>query len=252
LRILRAARNTFAFLTILPVGMDSDGLTVAANYMPIFPLVGGFIGLVVGCLCWILHLVLPALLVGILGVGVILLMNGAQHVDGLLDFGDGIMCHGSRALRLRVMRDPQTGAGGFALGWVILSATAFAIAGLSQSIVIQALAVSEAAGAFSMVFEAWAGHAAHKGMSSNFVIFMRSRKRNLRLVSSVLILLLIAVPIMSGPGIAVICAAILVPTFMMLLSNRAFGGITGDIMGATHEITRLVSLAVILVGMGWR
>jgi adenosylcobinamide-GDP ribazoletransferase len=251
LRILRAARNTFAFLTILPVGMDSDGLSVAANYMPIFPLVGGFIGLVAGSVCWILHMVLPALLVGILGVGVILLMNGAQHVDGLLDFGDGLMCHGSRALRLRVMRDPQTGAGGFALGWVILSATAFAIAGLSQDIVIQALAVSEAAGAFSMVFEAWAGRAAHRGMSSGFVSAMHSRWRSLRIVSSFLILILIALPTLFSVGLAVTCAAVLVPIIMLYVSNRAFGGVTGDVMGATHEITRLVALLVILVGIGW-
>ncbi len=121
-------------------------------------------------------------------------MNGAQHVDGLLDFGDGIMCHGSRARKLSVMRDPQTGAGGFTLGWITLSATAFAIASLHRGIVIQAIVVSEAAGAFSMVFQAWAGHPAHKGMSSGFVTAMHSRWRNLRIVSSVLILMLIALP----------------------------------------------------------
>ena len=161
--------------------MDSDGLTLAAEYMPIFPLIGGFIGLVAGVLSWILDLVLPPLLVGTIGLGTILLMNGAQHVDGLLDFGDGIMCHGSRARKLSVMRDPQTGAGGFTLGWITLSATAFAIASLHRGIVIQAIVVSEAAGAFSMVFQAWAGHPAHKGMSSGFVTAMHSRWRNLRI-----------------------------------------------------------------------
>jgi adenosylcobinamide-GDP ribazoletransferase len=251
LRILKAIRNTLAFLTILPVGMDSDGLTLAAEYMPIFPLIGGFIGLVAGGLSWILDLVLPPLLVGTIGLGTILLMNGAQHVDGLLDFGDGIMCHGSRARKLSVMRDPQTGAGGFTLGWITLSATAFAIASLHRGIVIQARVVSEAAGAFSMVFQAWAGHPAHKGMSSGFVTAMHSRWRNLRILSSVLILMLIAFPTLLTLGLAVTCAAVLVPSIMLQVSNRAFGGITGDVMGATHEMTRLVSLVIILAGFGW-
>jgi len=251
LRILKGARNAFAFLTILPVGMDSDGLALAADYMPIFPLIGGFIGLVAGAVSWVLDLVLPSLLVGTIGLGAMLLMNGAQHVDGLLDFGDGIMCHGSRARKLRVMRDPKTGAGGFTLGWIILSGTAFAIASLHRGIVIQALVVSEAAGAFSMVFQAWAGHPAHKGMSSGFVAAMHSRWRNLRIFSSVLLLMLIALPTFFTVGLAVTCAAILVPSTMLLVSNRVFGGVTGDVIGATHEITRLVALAIILVGIGW-
>jgi adenosylcobinamide-GDP ribazoletransferase len=232
--------------------MDSDGIALAAQYMPLFPIIGVFIGLVAGTFAWVLELILPSLFVSTLSLGILLLLNGMQHVDGLLDFGDGVMCHGSRARKLKVMRDPQTGAGGVTLGWIMLSATAFAIASLSRGIVIQSLILAEAAAAFSMVFEAWAGHTAHEGMSSNFVNAMHSRQRNLRLISSVLILLLIAVPIMPALGIGIICAAVLVPTFMIHVSNRAFGGITGDVMGATHEITRLVSLAVILVGMGWR
>ena len=251
MEILKATRNVFAFLTILPVGMDRDGLTLAADYMPIFPIIGAFIGLVAGVLVWFLDLVLPSLLLGTIGLGVILLMNGAQHIDGLLDFGDGIMCHGSRARKLKVMRDPQTGAGGFTFGWFTLSATVFAIASLTRGVLIQALVVSEAAGAFSMVFQAWAGHPAHKGMGSGFVAAMHSRWRNLRVVSSLLILILIAFPTLFTLGLAVTCAAVIVPSIILHVSNKAFGGVTGDVMGATHELTRLVALVVILVGFGW-
>ena len=231
--------------------MDPDGLRLAAKYMPIFPIIAGIIGLVGGIIVWCLDPVLPSLLAGTIGLGVILLINGAQHVDGLLDFGDGIMCHGSRARKLKVMRDPHTGAGGFTLGWVILSATVFAIAALTRTIVIQALVISEAAGAFAMVFQAWAGHTAHKGMSSGFVDAMHSHWRIMRIISSTLILLAIALPVSFTLGLVVACAAVLVSSIMLNVSNRAFGGITGDVMGATHEVTRLVTLVVILVGTGW-
>ena len=251
MRISRAVRNVFAFLTIVPVGMDPDGLTLAAAYMPIFPIIAGIIGLVGGVIVWCLDPALPSLLAGTIGLGVILLINGAQHVDGLLDFGDGVMCHGSRSQKLKVMRDPHTGAGGFTLGWIILSATVFAVASLTRTIVVQALVVSEAAGAFAMVFQAWAGQTAHKGMSSGFVNAMHSHWRNMRIISSTLILLVIALSALSTSGLIVVCAAVLVSAIMLNVSNRAFGGITGDVMGATHEVTRLVTIVVILVGTSW-
>ena len=231
--------------------MDPDGLTLAAEYMPIFPIVGAVLGFVGGVLIWVLEPTLPPLLASTIGLGVIVLMNGAQHVDGLLDFGDGIMCHGSRARKLKVMQDPHTGAGGFTLGWIMLSATVFAIASLTRSVLIQALIVSEASGTFAMVFQAWAGHAAHKGMSSGFVTAMHSRWRNVRLFSAGLIMILLAVPALFTLGLAVVCTAVLVPAIMLHASNKAFGGITGDVMGATHEITRLVALIIILAGFGW-
>ena len=121
LSILRGLKNSFAFLTIFPVGMDRDGVAQAASYMPLFPLIGAATGLVAGAVVWILQLILPQLVAGTIGLGILILVNGAQHVDGLLDFGDGIMFHGSPSGKLRVMRDPATGAGGFSLGLIILA-----------------------------------------------------------------------------------------------------------------------------------
>ena len=231
--------------------MDKNGLASAAEYMPLFPLIGGFTGLVAGIFTWSLGSTFPSLLSGALGLGIIILLNGAQHVDGLLDFGDGIMCHGSRTRKLQVMRDPQTGAGGFVLGWISLTVTAFAIASITREFMIQSLLASEAAAGFSMVLEARTGKAAHRGMSTVFVRAMHTEKRDLRVLLSVLLLFLISISALHTIGILVICVAIAVPSTMSLLSEKAFGGITGDVMGATNELTRLTSLVIILVGMKW-
>lgn len=219
--------------------------------MPIFPLIGAFVGIIAGAVTWALKFLLPNLLVSVIGLGTILLLNGAQHIDGLLDFGDGIMCHGSKAKRLDVMRDTQTGAGGFTLGWIILTATVFAIASLRQAAVFQSLTVSETAASFSMAFEAWTGRSAHKGMNSIFVDAMHSSKRKLRILIPFFILFPVAYLMLGTIAVAVMTAAIIVPSLMLLLSNRTFGGITGDIMGATNELTRLTCLTVILAGLNW-
>ena len=250
MQLARGIRNVVAFLTILPVGMDRDGFTLAAEYMVLFPIIGALIGLLGGAFVWILEFFFPSLIAAALGLGILLLVNGAQHVDGLLDFGDGIMCHGSRARKLRVMRDPQTGAGGFTLGWIVLSATAFAIASLSQGMVVRALIFSEAAASFSMVFQTWAGKPAHRGMFSFFSAAMRSNG-NARILASSIILLLVGFVTLPGIGLIVTLSAVAVPLVILSISNHAFGGITGDVLGATNELTRLTLLLVIVAGMRW-
>jgi adenosylcobinamide-GDP ribazoletransferase len=239
-------KNSFAFLTIFPVGMDRDGVAQAASYMPLFPLIGAVTGLVAGAVVWLLQLVLPQLVAGTIGLGILILINGAQHVDGLLDFGDGIMFHGSPSGKLRVMRDPTTGAGGLSLGLIILTTTAFSIGYIPTRLIVPGLIVSESAAEFSMVFAAATGKSAHKGMNSIFVESMH-HKRALRLGFSCVIVLAISLLSLRFGGVLVVIGAILTALGMVILSNRHFGGLTGDVLGATNEISRAVSLILILV-----
>jgi adenosylcobinamide-GDP ribazoletransferase len=179
------------------------------------------------------------------------LLNGAQHVDGLLDFGDGLMCHGSKSRKLRVMEDPQTGTGGLVLGVIVLMSTAFAIASFSRSIAIQSLVVSEAAAGFSMVLEASIGRPAQQGMGSIFLKAMRGKYRGVRLLVAVVLIVGIAFPILSLLGAGMVLAAVFVALIIVAISETAFGGITGDVMGATNELTRLVVLLVALGAVRW-
>jgi adenosylcobinamide-GDP ribazoletransferase len=251
LGVVSGVKNCLAFLTIIPVGMDPDGMAQAASYMPLFPAVGAFIGLLAGAFVWLLELGLPSSVAGILGVGFLLLLNGAQHMDGLLDFGDGLMVHGSRERRLRVMRDPQTGAGGLSLGVVVLVATALSISSLQRAILLPSLVVCEAGAKFAMVFEAWGSKAAHRGMGTIFVDAMHRRYGTTKLVGSLLILLAISFPLLRPLSFLISLIAILVSAVMIAIANKLFGGITGDVMGATNEIARLLSLLTVLGAARW-
>ncbi|MGA2791563.1 MAG: adenosylcobinamide-GDP ribazoletransferase [Candidatus Bathyarchaeia archaeon] len=249
--VLHGLKNCVAFLTIIPVGMDDDAIQQAAYYMPIFPLIGALVGLLTGMFVWLLEFALQALIVGFLGVGILLLLNGVQHFDGLLDFGDGLMCHGPRKQKLRAMQDPRTGAGGLALGVVVLAATAVSIASLARPNVIQGILVSEVVGKFSMVVEARAGKAAQQGLGSVFVKSMNGRHRNMRLTGAFLSVLLVAVLSLRGIGLLAVVAGTAASMVLLSISRKAFGGITGDTMGAANELSRLVSLLVIVGATQW-
>jgi len=246
LSFLRGLKNSVAFLTILPVGMDKDGLSKAAAYMPIFPLIDAAVGFLVGVVVWGLEFVFPRLIAATIGLGLLLLLNGVQHFDGLLDFGDGVMFHGNRAGKLRVMRDPTTGAGGFALGFIVLSTAILGIATLPLGFIIVGVIVAETAASFSIVFLTSISKPAHRGMGSIFVDAMHNR-RGLQIGVSLVVLLAISLLSLRLIGLVVAAGAIVTAAIMAQISSRHFGGITGDVMGATNEISRVISLLLILV-----
>jgi len=249
--MLKELKNLVAFLTIIPVGMDPNCLTDAANYMYLFPLVGAFIGLLAGIFGWLLLNILASLVVGILTLGFILLLTGLHHTDGLLDFGDGLMYQGPPEKKIEIMHDQQTGAGGLALGLVTILATALCIAQLNQNFIIQSLIVSEVSAKLSMVLMAWAGRSAHKGMNTYFVNAMHGHYRSIRLMIALFIAFSIAVTLLRIIGFFVLIVGLITSLIMVSVSDRHFRGITGDVMGATNELARMASLIMVLAAIRW-
>ena len=232
--------------------MDVDGFSQAAKYMPLYPIVGAMIGFLAGTFAWVIFPILPSLIVGMLCLGFILLITGVHHTDGLLDFGDAVMYHGSRREKIRVMHEPATGAGGLSLGLVVLVTTALSIAELNRALIIQGLVASEAAAKFAMALQAWAGKSALDGMNRPFIRSMHERKwRSMRLAVAFVLVLSVSVIALQAVGVAVVVAASSVAIILLMIAMRQFGGVTGDVMGATNDITRLVSLIVILGLIHW-
>jgi adenosylcobinamide-GDP ribazoletransferase len=249
--MLKEIKNLFSFLTTIPVSMDKDMLTDAAKGMFLFPLIGAFIGLLAGLFGWVTSQVLPSLVVGGLVLGFLLLITGLHHTDGLLDFGDGVMAHGSAERKIEIMHDQLTGAGGLSLGIMTFLMTAFAIAELDSGIIVQGLVVVEVSAKLSMVVGAWAGKAVHVGMSSSFLEAMHGKKGTARLVAALIISFGIAVPLLWVTGAVVVWVGIVVSLVMVAISHRHFKGVTGDVLGATNELSRMVSLIALLAVIRW-
>jgi len=226
--------------------MDKDCFTDAAKAMFLFPLVGAFIGLLAGLFGWVTSQFLPSLVVGALVLGLLLLITGVHHTDGLLDFGDGVMAHGSAERKIEVMHDQLTGAGGLSLGIITFLITALSIAELNTGIIIQGVVVAEVSAKLSMVIGAWAGQAAHQGMASPFLEAMHGKKGNARLIAALVISFGITLPLLWLVGAVALLVAILTSLIMVGISHKHFKGVTGDVLGATNELTRMVSLITLL------
>jgi adenosylcobinamide-GDP ribazoletransferase len=249
--MLKEIKNLLSFLTAIPISMDKDCLTDSAKVMFLFPLIGAFIGLLTGAFAWATSLFLPSLVVGALALGLLLLITGLHHTDGLLDFGDGIMAHGSAERKIEVMHDQLTGAGGLSLGIMTFLVTAFAIAELNVNIIIQSLIVVEVSAKLSMVIATWAGKAVRKGMNSPFMDAMHGKNGNARLIVALAISFAIAMPLLWLAGVVTLLAAVISSLIMVSIAHRHFKGVTGDVLGATNELTRMTSLIVLLAVIRW-
>jgi adenosylcobinamide-GDP ribazoletransferase len=68
------------------------------------------------------------------------------------------------------------------------------------------------------------------------------KKRNDLYLVSLVVSLLISVLLLRLKGAFAVTLSIVVGGLMIVLSKRIFGGVTGDIFGATNEIARMIAL----------
>lgn len=240
--------------------MDKDLLTDCARNMWAFPLIGAFLGLLAGLFGWVAYQFLHSLVVGALALALLLWMTGLHHMDGLLDFGDGIMAHGSAEHKVEVMHDQLTGAGAIGLTLITYLITAFAFAELGRTVFIGSLALPlifpalimvELCAKLSMVVVAWAGKSVYQGMNSQFLEAMHGSKGNLRLVAAIVISLAITLPLLRWAGVLTVLAGLITGLVMVAVAHKHFNGVTGDVFGATNELARMVCTVVLLAVAGW-
>jgi adenosylcobinamide-GDP ribazoletransferase len=253
--MLRQLKNLLAFLTVLPFRMDMKYLADSAQLIWLFPLVGALLGLLAGVFGWAAGLVLPTLVSGALTLAVLLLLTGLHHTDGLLDFGDAVMYHGTKERKIEIMHDQFTGAGAVGFGLMTYLITAFAfgelgstvsIFGYAVPLVVPALIVVELGAKLSMVVATWAGRAVHEGMNSPFMAAMHGKSGGARLAAAMALTFLVAVPLLAVAGAVTALAAVVSALVMVAVAHRNFGGVTGDVLGATNELVRMVAVVVLL------
>jgi len=237
--LLKQISSVFSFLTILPTS-NSELNSIAKN-MYLFPIVGIVIGLVIGTLGYGLSLYLEPLVVSLVVVASLAVMTGIHHTDGLADFADGLMTKGSKEKKRKAMKDLSVGSAGIFSIVIYAVGTIIALSLSSGMELFKIILLSEIMAKFSMVLMAGLGNSAAIGSNSPFMDSMKDKKR-LLVAGVITIIPFIIIGEMNG--FIVFAVGIVITMFLVGLSTRSFGGITGDVMGASNEITRLSSLLI--------
>jgi adenosylcobinamide-GDP ribazoletransferase len=275
-KALKVFRGLLAFLTAIPVKMDESFLDISARYMFLFPVIGAIIGVLAGLYARFTSNVLFLLfgsinnvvfsgahevffdfvakgLASVMTIAFLLVVIGLQHTDGLVDVGNAL---GIRKASLKEKVDiahewTVTRTGAFLA--ILVSFFTFLLIFLTKTdVVIQALIVAEVSAKLAMVTTGWQGTSPpprfyenrwEKGRS-----FIESIKKKHGLYAiSLTISLAVSVALFGLGGVLAVASGILVGGFMILVGKQVFGGVNGDIFGATNEIARMVALFVLVI-----
>ncbi len=241
-------RALVAFFTVFPVAAPGASLDDAARHAYFLPLVGLLTGLP-GAAILLLAFVMPPGVAATLALGAVLLAAGLHHTDGVMDVGDALMVRGSPARRREVLKDARVGVGAIAALFVVYAPTLAAIiafAEVSPPKAAVSLLAAEATARAAMLLVLLFGEPAEKGSSS--VFFVRSlregRQRVLALMLALALPSLVALLLGWGALVAFFAAPV-TALFALALARKAFGGISGDVSGATGEVARTVLLVAL-------
>lgn len=237
------------FFSIIPVPMeipmDRDHLSRAVQTFPVFGLLQGFIyaatmygllhgtpfsPLAIAFIVWLLMIILP----------------GGIHLDGWIDTNDAYFSYRDRERRLEIMKDPRTGAFGV-LAVIILLSTRFLfiyeIVTMSKPWTFVLIAVipflsKSLMGMILLTVKA----AKNEGLGH---LFQQSvAGKSLAIYPLYAVVLLFAIRL-EGLFVALLVLGLyfimlVMYVFLKIKIKKWFGGITGDVLGASVEGTELV------------
>jgi adenosylcobinamide-GDP ribazoletransferase len=114
-----------------------------------------------------------------------------------------------------------------------------------------AIVAAEVSAKLAMVTIVWIGKPTHKGLGS---IFLAKAKKKLNLIAFGLSVLIVYPffayafsPLLGLAGVAVVLVSIPIALAMEKVSEKVFGGVSGDAIGATNEVARAVTLILLAV-----
>jgi adenosylcobinamide-GDP ribazoletransferase len=244
LAFLKPIQSVLAFLTILPVGKQNQDIYYIAKNMYLFPAAGLVIGSIIGAMALGISDFLHPLLTGFLITGALVILTGVHHTDALADFADGLMAKGSKEVKHKAMLDPAVGSAGVATlvmyfaGMIIVFNIGFG----SSLAIFTSIITAEVIAKYVMVLLANRGISAWEGFSSPFIAAMKDRYK---MIVATGIMVAIVWFASSYAGFIALIISLMLAQLLKYISSKSFGGVSGDVLGASNEITRLSSFIVL-------
>jgi adenosylcobinamide-GDP ribazoletransferase len=224
------------FFTRLPVpawvGHSDAQLNHATRY---FPLIGWIVGLIGVAVTWLAAQVLPPSLAVLLGMAATLLATGAFHEDGFADSCDGFGGGWGKEQVLAIMKDSRIGSyGAIGMGLLLLGKwnALYELNSLMLPALFAAHAISRAAAATLIYALEYVRD--DSGKSKPLAVRL-SRGEMLLVWGFGLLPLLLLLP--WQVALQGVIAVALVTWLFARYTRRRIGGYTGDVLGATQQLS---------------
>nr|WP_239581680.1 adenosylcobinamide-GDP ribazoletransferase [Jeotgalibacillus terrae] len=218
----------------------------------LLPLIGGLIGCVAACVIFTAEFAFAAspLITAFLIWLIFIILTGGLHLDGWTDVSDAYFSYQDQGRRHEILKDPRVGAFGV-LSMIVLLAAKFVLlldlASKDQISIAWLIWIPVISRLMMAVSLTKAPLAKQEGMAYFLKSFLNGR---VILIAGAVSLILLAVPLTFSPEqwpllCILLAGAALFSVISSVFFNRAFGGISGDTLGASLEGGELWSLILV-------
>lgn len=225
------------FLTRLPVNIrvdfNDENFRRSTFYFP-------FVGLLLGFIASIPYYLLSPLnkdIGSFLTLLTIIILTGGLHLDGLSDTADGFFSNRDKAKTLEIMKDSRIGAFGVLSLILIILFKYVLISNLGLNLPV-ALILSMGNSRLIVLIEIASKKVARPGGLGDML--HKSQPRKYIIASTILYLLIIGY--MDISYMIPLIISFIVGELISIYSYKKIEGLTGDVYGATIEITEAISL----------
>jgi adenosylcobinamide-GDP ribazoletransferase len=251
------AVGTFTRLPVRPPSAVSR--PVAARAMVLAPLVGAALAAVAAGVLVLVQrlgsgLGATSLLPATLAVAALAWMTGALHLDGLADVADGLGSRRPDPRALEIMRRPDIGPMGVVVVVLVLLVQVIAlaqatVAGAGTAAVVLAVV----AGRVGIVVACTRGIEAARPDGLGAAVAGTVAAPVTALVVAALALLAAALGGAGAGGpvrtVVAVAAGLAVGGALLVRAVRRLGGVTGDVLGATSEVTTTATLLALALSL---
>ncbi|OAI48785.1 hypothetical protein AYO43_10985 [Nitrospira sp. SCGC AG-212-E16] len=246
--VLRTFLFAWQFLTAIPLSRsthDAKPEELAAS-MSWYPFVGCLLGAVLVTADLFLGRVFSTQVTSMVLMLLLVVLTRGLHQDGLADMVDGLAGGRTTQARLAIMKDAHIGAIGATGLFVALGLRYAGLNAMPASEHLALLIGMPVVGRWAMVVGAFHVTSARSegGLAQPFLSHLSWQHLSFATVTAG-----IALALLLGPWAALGC--LLIGTVLVRLSTawfqHMFGGVTGDLLGATNEVAEILFIVIVPV-----
>jgi adenosylcobinamide-GDP ribazoletransferase len=227
------------FLTRVPIRLRAAPDLAAC--VPWFPVVGGAIGATIGLVVAGLMEMLPPLVAAAIGVVFGIVSTGAFHEDGLADTADALGGW-TPEQRREILKDSRHGSYGVAAMCSTIVIRIACVAALGPAAAFAGLIAAHTLGRGASVAVMFAAPGAPgEGLGSHYARDLTWGRTVLGVVAA-----LVIAAAATGWWVAPLAGSVAVgAAIVAVVAHRAFGGVSGDVLGAVEQVGECAVLIVV-------
>lgn len=240
MKIIRPFLIALQVLTVLPVRLRKQPAVIESRKsLMFFPVIGLLLGALLISIEYLFSYVLPESVVKLLLLGVLVVITGGLHLDGLADTVDALAARKGKKESLQIMKDSTVGpmgvmavVGCLAIKYVIL--LEFFVPRLYLILLFFPLM-----GRMAMVFACRLfPYARGEGTGQAFI----GKGGKTELLIAIITSVVVSYILLQLRGLIILGVVLMIVFATGKIFIKKFAGITGDILGFMNEVGELVAL----------